>query len=35
MLARGGFRFSGNGVLMFKGEGARYADFISFLLNIP
>ena len=32
---RGGFRISGKGVHMYKGVGVRFADFISFFLNIP
>ena len=32
---RGGSRISGKGVHMYKGEGVRFADFISFFLNIP
>ena len=32
----GGFRISGKGVHMFKGEGGvRFADFILLFLNIP
>ena len=32
---RGGSRNSGNEVHMYKGVGVRFADFISFFLNIP
>ena len=28
-------RISGKGVHMYKGVGVHFADFISFLLNIP
>ena len=31
---RGGSRNSGKGVHMYKGEGVRFADFISLFLNI-
>ena len=31
---RGGSRISGKGVHMYKGVGVRFADFISFFLNI-
>ena len=31
----GGSRISGKGVHMYKGVGVRFADFISFFLNIP
>ena len=34
-MHRGGSRSSGKGVHMYKGVGVRFADFISFLLNIP
>ena len=34
MSGRGGFRISGNGIQMYNGMGFRYADFISFFLNI-
>ena len=33
--SRGGSRISGKGVRMYKGVGVRFADFISFFLNIP
>ena len=32
---RGGSRISGKGFHMYKGVGVRFADFISFFLNIP
>ena len=32
---RGGSRTSGKGAHMYKGEEVRFADFISFFLNIP
>ena len=32
---RGGSRISGKGVLMYKDMVVRFADFISFFLNIP
>ena len=32
---RGRSRISGKGVHMYKGVGVRFADFISFFLNIP
>ena len=35
MGTRGGSRISGKGVYMYKGVGVRFADFISFFLNIP
>ena len=31
----GGARISGKGVHMYKGVGVRFAEFISFFLNIP
>ena len=31
----GGSRVSGKGVHMYKGVGVRFADFLSFFLNIP
>ena len=31
---RGGSRVSGKGVRIYKGVGVRFADFISFFLNI-
>ena len=34
-IASGGSRNSGKGVHMYKGEGDRFVDFISFFLNIP
>ena len=34
-IHRGGSRISGKGVHMHKGVGVRFADFISFSLNIP
>ena len=34
-VLRGGSRISGKGVHMYKGVGVRFADFISFFLNIP
>ena len=33
--ARGGSRISEKGVCMYKGMGVRFADFVSFSLNIP
>ena len=32
---RGGSRISGKGVRMYKGMGVSFADFVSFILNIP
>ena len=34
-IGSGGSRNSGKGVHMYKGEGDRFVDFISFFLNIP
>ena len=34
-IFRGGCRISGKGVHMYKGEGARFDNFISLFLNIP
>ena len=34
-MARGGPSISGKGVHMYKGVGVRFADFITFFLNIP
>ena len=31
----GGSRISGKGVHVYKGVGVRFADFTSFVLNIP
>ena len=31
----GGSMISGKGVHIYKGVGVRFADFISFVLNIP
>ena len=33
--SRGGSRISGKGVHMYKGVWVRFADFVSFCLNIP
>ena len=35
MGTRGGSRISGEGGHMYNGVGVRFADFISFFLNIP
>ena len=35
IFCRGGSRISGKGVHMYKGVGARFADFIAFFLNMP
>ena len=32
---RGGSRISEKEIYMYKGVGVRFADFISFFLNIP
>ena len=34
-MVRGGSRIFGKGVHMYKGVGVRFADFITFFLNIP
>ena len=33
-MSRGGSRISGMGVHIYKGEGVRFADLISFSFNI-
>ena len=35
ILGRGRSKISGKGVCIYKGMGVRFADFISFFLNIP
>ena len=35
LLDRGRSRISRKGIHMYKGVGVRFADFISFFLNIP
>ena len=35
IISSGGSRISGKEVYIYKGSGVRFADFISFFLNIP